>query len=372
MFAKKALRAKSMDTNLTKSAVLEPEQRKPRRAIDLRSDTVTQPTPEMRRAMAEAEVADDVYGEDPTMNRLTERAAQIFQKEAAIFVPTGTMGNQVAIRVHTQHGQEIICEERAHFINLESATVAAFSGCQPRTIYGEDGVITWEQIKKKIAPPAYYRAQTGLIELENTGSLTGGTIFPQDVADEICDGAHEMGLPVHLDGARIFNAATAMRKPVAEIARKFDSVMFCLSKGLCAPVGSMLVGSKVFIERARVFRKALGGGMRQAGVLAAAGLIALEKMPARLQQDHDNARLLAEGLAEIKGIKIDAKKVKTNILVFSIVGTGMDTAEFSRKLAAKNVLAAGIDQEQMRFVTHNDVSREDCGRVLDAVREICR
>jgi threonine aldolase len=163
--------------------------------IDLRSDTVTQPTPAMRRAMAEAEVADDVYGEDPTMNRLTERAAQIFEKEAAIFVPTGTMGNQVAIRVHTQHGQEIICEERAHFINLESATVAAFSGCQPRTIYGEDGVITWAQVKKKIAPPAYYRAQTGLIELENTGSLAGGTVFPQDVADEICDGAHEMGLP---------------------------------------------------------------------------------------------------------------------------------------------------------------------------------
>jgi threonine aldolase len=340
-------------------------------AIDLRSDTVTQPTPEMRRAMAEAEVADDVYGEDPTMNRLHELAAKIFQKEAAIFVPSGTMGNQVAIRCHTQHGQEIICEERAHFINLESATVAAFSGCQPRTIYGEDGVITWGEIKKRIAPPAYYRAQTGLIELENTGSLTGGTVFPQDVADEICDGAHEMGLPVHLDGARIFNAATAMGKPVAEIARKFDSVMFCLSKGLCAPVGSMLVGSKTFIDKARVFRKAMGGGMRQAGVLGAAGLIALEKMPARLQEDHDNAKLLAEGLAEIKGIKIDAKKVRTNILVFSVVGTGMDTAEFSRRLAAQSVLAAGIDAEQMRFVTHNDVSREDCGRVLEAVRGIC-
>src|SRR5882724_614186 len=172
-----------MSTNLVEAEAVRVEQRKPRASIDLRSDTVTQPTPEMRRAMAEAEVADNVYGEDPTVNRLQERAAQIFQKEAAIFVPTGTMGNQVAIKVHTQHGQEIICEERAHFINLESATVAAFSGCQPRTIYGEDGVITWEQIKKKIAPPAYYRAQTGLIELENTGSLTGGTVFPQDVAD---------------------------------------------------------------------------------------------------------------------------------------------------------------------------------------------
>jgi threonine aldolase len=361
-----------MNPNLVETQDTTGAKPKVRSAIDLRSDTVTQPTTEMRKAMAEAEVADDVYGEDPTMNRLHERAAQIFQKEAAIFVPSGTMGNQVAIRCHTQHGQEIICEERAHFINLESATVAAFSGCQPRTIYGEDGVITWAQIKKKIAPPAYYRAQTGLIELENTGSLTGGTVFPQDVADEICDGAHEMGLPVHLDGARIFNAATAMKKPVAEIARKFDSVMFCLSKGLCAPVGSMLVGSKAFIDKARVFRKAMGGGMRQAGVLGAAGLIALEKMPARLQEDHDNARLLAEGLAEIKGIKIDAKKVRTNILVFSVIGTGMDTAKFSRKLGEKKVLAAGIDQEQMRFVTHNDVSREDCGKVLEVVRGICR
>ena len=361
-----------MSTNLVEAEAVRAEQRKPRASIDLRSDTVTQPTPEMRRAMAEAEVADNVYGEDPTVNRLQERAAQIFQKEAAIFVPTGTMGNQVAIKVHTHHGQEIICEERAHFINLESATVAAFSGCQPRTIYGEDGVITWEQIKKKIAPPAYYRAQTGLIELENTGSLTGGTVFPQDVADEICDGAHELGLPVHLDGARIFNAATAVGKSVAEITRNFDSVMFCLSKGLCAPVGSMLVGSRVFVEKARVYRKAMGGGMRQAGVLGAAGLIALEKMPARLQEDHDNARLLAEGLAEIKGIRIDAKKVRTNILVFNVVGTGMDTAEFSRKLAAQNVLAAGIDAEQMRFVTHNDVRREDCMKVLEAVRAICR
>jgi threonine aldolase len=361
-----------MSTNLIEAEAVRTEQRKPHASIDLRSDTVTQPTPDMRRAMAEAEVADDVYGEDPTINRLQERAAQIFDHGAALFVPSGTMGNQIAIRVYTQHGQEIICEERAHFINLESATVAAFSGCQPRTIYGEDGVITWAQIKKKIAPSAYYRAQTGLIVLENTGSLAGGTIFPQDVAEEICDGADEMGLPVHLDGARIFNAATAMGKTVAEITKKFDSVMFCLSKGLCAPVGSMLVGSVKFIEKARVFRKAMGGGMRQAGVLGAAGLIALEKMPARLQQDHDNARLLAEGLAEVKGIKIDAKKVRTNILVFSIVGTEMDTVEFSKKLAEKNVLAAGIDQEQMRFVTHNDVSREDCERVLEAVRGICR
>jgi threonine aldolase len=248
--------------------------------------------------------------------------------------------------------------------------MAAFSGCLARTIQGEDGALNWTQIEKKIAPPAYYRSQTGLIWLENTLSLAGGTIFPQEQADEICDRAHQLSLPVHLDGARIFNAAAALGKPVAEITRKFDSVMFCLSKGLCAPVGSMLVGSKAFIEKARVYRKALGGGMRQAGVLAAAGLIALEKMPARLKEDHENARVLAEGLAAIKGIKIG--KTPTNILVFDIADTGMTTTEFSKKLAAKTILAAGIDSELMRFVTHHDVSREDCVRTLDVVREICR
>jgi threonine aldolase len=358
-----------MPTKLSQPETTKPAEPKTQRAIDLRSDTVTQPTPEMRRAMAEAEVGDDVYGEDPTVNRLQERAAQIFEREAAIFVPSGTMGNQIAVKCHTHHGQEVICEERAHFINLESATMAAFSGCLPRTIQGEDGALTWTQIQKKIAPPYYYRSQTGLIWLENTLSLAGGTIFPQHNADEICDRAHDLGLPVHLDGARIFNAAAALGKPVAGITRKFDSIMFCLSKGLCAPVGSMLVGGKAFIDKARAYRKALGGGMRQAGVLAAAGLIALEKMPARLKEDHDNARVLAEGLAEIKGIKIG--KTPTNILVFDISGTAMNTGEFSQRLAAKNVLAAGIDNEVMRFVTHHDVVREDCLRTLEVVRGIC-
>ena len=340
-------------------------------AIDLRSDTVTKPTPEMRRAMAEAEVGDDVYGEDPTVNRLEERAAQIFGREAAIFVPTGTMGNQIAIKIHTHHGQEIICEERGHIFNYELATLAAFSGCIVRPIFGEDGALTWADIKRRIAPGIYYKAQTGLVSLENTHNMAGGTIYRQEAADEICDEAHKIGLPVHLDGARIFNAAAALGKPVAEITRKFDSIMFCLSKGLGAPVGSMLVGSKDFIVKARVYRKALGGGMRQAGILAAAGLIALEKMPLRLHEDHANAQLLAQGLAGIGGIKIDPKKVQTNILVFNITGTRMNTADFSRKLAEKNVLAAGIDPENMRFATHMDVSRDDCGKTLEAVRAIC-
>ncbi|HET6936365.1 MAG TPA: threonine aldolase family protein [Candidatus Angelobacter sp.] len=326
----------------------------------------------MRRAMAEAEVGDDVYGEDPTINRLEERAAQIFGREASIFVPTGTMGNQIAIKIHTHHGQEIICEERGHIFNYEMATLATFSGCLVRPIYGEDGLLSWAEIKKRIAPGIYYKAQTGLISLENTHNMAGGTVYPQEVADEICDRAHEIGLPVHLDGARVFNAATALGRPVAEVTKKFDSVMFCLSKGLGAPVGSLLVGSKEFIEKARRYRKALGGGMRQAGVLAAAGLIALEKMPARLKEDHDNARFMAEGLAQVPGIKIDPKKVATNILVFNISGTGMNTADFSRKLAERNVLAAGIDSENMRFVTHMDVSRSDCEQALREIRSICQ
>ena len=340
--------------------------------VDLRSDTVTKPSPEMRRAMAEAEVGDDVYGEDPTVNRLEQRAAEMFGREAAIFVPSGTMGNQIAIKIHTHHGQEIICEERAHILNYEMAMLAHFSGCVPRPIHGEDGILTWGEIKKRISPKIYYRAQTGLISLENTHNMAGGTVYPQEVTDEICDRAHEIGLPVHLDGARIFNATAALGKPVREITKKFDSVMFCLSKGLGAPVGSLLAGSRNLIEQARVYRKALGGGMRQAGILAAAGLIALERSPARLHEDHENAKFLAEGLAEIRGIQIAPAKVKTNILVFDISGTGMSSDEMTRKLAAKNIFASGISAQAIRLVTHVDVDRAACARALDVVRQICK
>ncbi len=340
--------------------------------VDLRSDTVTKPTPEMRRAMAEAEVGDDVYGEDPTVNRLERRAAEIFAREAAIFVPSGTMGNQIAIKIHTRQGQEVICEERAHIFNYEMAMLAHFSGCMPRPIYGEDGILTWKDIEKRISPKIYYRAQTGLISLENTHNMAGGSVYPPEIADEICDRAHEMGLPVHLDGARIFNASVALGKPVREITKKFDSVMFCLSKGLGAPVGSLLVGSRNFIEQARVYRKSLGGGMRQAGVLAAAGIIALEKGPERLREDHENARFLAEGLASIRGIAIAPAKVKTNIVVFDISGTGMSSEEMARELAAKNILASGIGPQAIRLVTHTDVDRAACTRALEGIREICR
>jgi threonine aldolase len=339
--------------------------------VDLRSDTVTRPTPEMRRAMAEAEVGDDVYGEDPTVNRLERRAAEIFGREAAIFVPSGTMGNQIAIKVHTQPGQEIICEERGHIFNFEMAMLSHFSGCLARPVPAPDGILSWERIQRAIAPKIYYRAQTGLVSLENTHNMAGGTVYPPEIFDDICERARQAGLPVHLDGARIFNAATTLRQPVAEITQKADSVMFCLSKGLGAPVGSMLLGSRAFIDQARVYRKSLGGGMRQAGVLAAAGLIALEKMPARLGEDHANARFLAAGLAQIPGIALDASKVMTNILVFNVSGTGMTSFAICKKLAEKGVLASGIDAEQIRMVTHMDVDRARCARALEAVQVIC-
>ena len=339
--------------------------------IDLRSDTVTRPTPEMREAMKMAEVGDDVFGDDPTVIRLQELAAEIFGKEASLFVPTGTMGNQVAIRVHTKPGNEVIAEERGHTINLELSGMAMLSGVMPRTISAPDGIMTWELIENAYRPTgSTHRAATGLIIVENSHNLAGGTVTPQSNTEEICERAHALGLPVHLDGARIFNAATRLGKSVQDLARPFDSVMFCLSKGLGAPVGSMVVGSKKFIDEARFYRKMLGGGMRQVGVLAAAGLIALEKMPARLHEDHANAALLAEGLAGIAGIKMDPEKVHTNILVFDVTGTGLNPAEFSEKLKQHDILGVGISNREMRFVTHYDVSRNDCETALQAIKSI--
>jgi threonine aldolase len=339
--------------------------------IDLRSDTVTKPTEAMRRAMAEAEVGDDVYGEDPTVNRLEERAAEIFGKDAALFVPTGTMGNQIAIRLHTQHGQEVICERRAHVVDWEMAMVSAFSGCQLRQVEGERGVLGWERIAAAIAAPIYYyRAQTGLIMLENTHNMAGGTVTPVAVAEGVWAGAKERGLPVHLDGARIFNAAVALDVPVAALTRGFATVMFCLSKGLCAPVGSLLVGSRALIDRGRSVRKMLGGGMRQAGVLAAAGVIALEEMPARLHEDHANARWMAEEIAEIDGCQIDLETVQTNIVIFRPMH-GIAT-EMVAELKSRGVLCGTAGPEEVRFVTHRDVDRAACERAVSALREIVK
>jgi threonine aldolase len=324
----------------------------------------------MRRAMAEAEVGDDVYREDPTVNRLQERAAEIFGREAALFVPSGTMGNQAAIRVHTDLGEEVICEERSHILNYEMAMMSAFSGVLPRTIRSNGGILTWELIAPHVRKRSDHRAGIGLVEVENTSNLTGGTVYPPAVAEEICDQSHAAGLPVHLDGARIFNAAVALGRPVAELTQKFDSVMFCLSKGLGAPVGSMLVGSRGFIEEAFAVRKMLGGGMRQAGIIAAAGLVALEETPRRLHVDHENARFLAQELAELPGVKVEAAKVVTNIVILDVSATGMTSFQIAERLAQRGVLANGMSAETMRMVTHYDVDRAACERALLAVREV--
>ncbi len=338
--------------------------------IDLRSDTVTKPSENMRAAMSEAEVGDDVYGEDPTVNRLEQRAAEILGKEAALFVPTGTMGNTIAIKLHTHHGEEVICDARSHVLDWELSMMAWFSGCIARAIPAEDGVMTWKQIESVLRPPGPHNAPTTLISLENTHNMSGGTVYPLEMIDEICANAHDRGLKVHMDGARVFNAAVATNTPVSRAVRDADSVMFCLSKGLGAPVGSMLAASQEAIARGRLYRKRLGGGMRQAGILAAAGLIALEESPARLYQDHRNARYLAERLSELPGIKVNPPRVCTNIVIFDISGLGLSTAEFSKQLKAEGVLANGIGGARMRAVTHMDVSREQCERALEILEAV--
>jgi threonine aldolase len=334
--------------------------------IDLRSDTVTKPSAAMRAAMASAEVGDDVYAEDPTINRLEARAAEVFGREAAIFVPTGTMGNVIGVRLHTQHGQEVICEARSHVLDWEMAMMAAFCGCMARTVAAERGILTWETIAPAIAPPIYYRAKTGLVCIENSHNMAGGTVTPLAVLEGIWAGAKAAGLPVHLDGARVFNAAVAAEIPVAESTRGFDTVMFCLSKGLGAPVGSMLVGSTEAIAEARSIRKALGGGMRQAGVLAAAGLIALEEGPKRLHEDHANARLLAEAVSESEDVAIDLASVETNIVIFKLKHGR--AGEFAAALKTNGVLASAIGTDAVRFVTHLDVSRGDCVKAAEIVK----
>jgi threonine aldolase len=325
----------------------------------------------MRAAMAAAEVGDDVYGEDPTVNRLEERAAAICGKEAALFVPTGTMGNTIGVKVHTQHGQEVICEARGHVLNYELAMMAWFCGCVPRAISADDGILGWDHIQKAIKPLGPHAAPTGLVHLENTHNMAGGTVYPMDVLNDVCDRSHALGLPVHLDGARVFNAAAALGLPVKEVVAKVDSVMFCLSKALGAPVGSVLAGTRNAIDRGRLYRKRLGGGMRQAGILAAAGLIALEEMPARLHEDHANAKFLAESIASVPGVAIDKARVQTNIVIFDISATKFEAPTVSAKLKPRGVLANAISPTHMRMVTHYDVTHEMCEAAVGVLREIC-
>jgi threonine aldolase len=336
--------------------------------IDLRSDTVTRPSATMRAAMAAAEVGDDVYGEDPTVNLLERRAAEVFGREAALFVPTGTMGNQIGIRLHTQPGQEIIAESRAHILDWEMATTAVFSGCLVRAVEAPRGILTWQHIEPHIYARGAFRAATGLIEIENTANLAGGGCTPVSVLEEIWAGAKARKLPTHLDGARIFNAAVALDTDVKSLTHGFDTVMFCLSKGLGAPVGSMLVGSEDQMADARLFRKALGGGMRQAGILAAAGLIALEEGPGRLHEDHANARYLAEALANMEHTAIDLDTVETNIVIFRLMG-GLVASELTARLKARGILMTAVGPDSVRLVTHLDVDRAACVLAAEALTE---
>jgi len=340
--------------------------------IDLRSDTVTKPTAEMRRAMAKAEVGDDVYGEDPTVNLLQEKAAEVFGKESALFVPTGSMGNQIAVKLHTKLGDEVIIEERGHIFNYEMGTPAVVSGVmiRPVSAANDNGMLTWDEIESALhINQPYYACPTGLICLENTSNFGGGSVMSAEQTSEICSNAHKLNLPVHLDGARIFNSAVAQNETVASLSRSVDSVQFCLSKGLGAPVGSMLLGEKDFINEARIWRKRFGGGMRQVGILAAAGLIALEESPKRLHIDHENAKKLAKGVANIKGISIDAERVQTNIVIFDVSATGKTSAEIIEELKKENIFAIPFGKS-IRMVTHCDVSREDIEKTLNSLEKI--
>jgi threonine aldolase len=326
----------------------------------------------MREAMNNAEVGDDVFQEDPTVNRLEELAAKKVGKEAALFVPSGTMGNLIAVLTHCQRGDEVILEIDSHIYYYEVGGMSALAGVIPRLIVGDKGIPNPQDIKKALRDENLHYPNTTLICLENTHNRAGGTIAPPEVIEEICQLAHQRKILVHLDGARIFNAAVALDIEPALLTKNVDSVMFCLSKGLSAPVGSILAGSKDFIQRARKNRKMLGGGMRQAGILAAAGIIALEHMMERLKEDHKNARILGEGLANVSGIKVDLETIQTNMVYFDLQESGMDTYQFLPKLAKYNILGLPRPPTKVRLVTHYGISEEDIYATIKAIKEIVK
>ena len=333
----------------------------PDNVIDLRSDTVTKPTPAMRKAMAEAEVGDDVYREDPTVARLEARAAELLGKPAAIFVPTGSMGNTIAIKLHTRHGQEVICDDKAHILDWELAMTAWFSGCLARPVPRSNGILSWSAIEPYLKNPGPFNAHTALVSIEHPHNMGGGTLYKIETIDDICERAHARNLKVHMDGARLFNAVARTGLAPARIVQNVDTVMTCLSKGLGAPVGSLLAGPADLIERARTHRKQLGGGMRQAGIIAAAGLVALEESPQKMHADHENARLLA------KAVGVDPVTVETNIVIFEI---DSNPAAFIATLKTEGILASAIGGQKIRLVTHYDVTRADCERAATVLRAL--
>lgn len=335
--------------------------------IDLRSDTVTQPTEEMRRAMYEAELGDDVYGDDPTINRLEELAAEMVGKEAALFVPSGTMGNQIAIMTHTKLGDEIIVGGNSHIVQHEVGAAARLSGVSYSIVDNPDDRIYKEDVLKRIRTEDIHYPDTGLLCLEN--ALANGTVLSLEDMKDVYEVAHVNNIPVHLDGARVFNAATYLKVEAKEIAQYTDSITFCISKGLCSPIGSLLCGSKEFIKKARKMRKLLGGGMRQAGVLAACGIISLEKMVDRLEEDHKNAKYLARKLNEIEGLSIDMDKVQINMVFCKVDKEDFNSHEFTKTLLEKGI-KINDDGNIIRFVTNKDVNKKDIDYVIDCIKEI--
>ena len=346
--------------------------------VDLRSDTLTLPTPEMRDAMARAEVGDDVWEEDPTVKRLEALAAERLGKAAGLFVASGTMGNLISVVSQTQTGQEVVVDLDSHIFNYEVAGAAVVGIVQMRPVKTARGFLTPEQVREALRPANIHLPPTGLVCIENTHNRHGGTCCTPEEISAIAAVAHEASVPVHLDGARLFNAAIALRRPARDFVRDVDSVTFCVSKGLAAPVGSVICGSREVIAKARRVRKMLGGGMRQAGIIAAAGIVALERMVDRLAEDHANARTLADGVAKLPGLSVDLASVQTNIVIFGVERAGgaaasaAATAELVKGCAARKVKIHAIGPTSIRCVTHKDVDAEDIGRTLDAFAEITR
>ncbi len=338
--------------------------------IDIRSDTVTKPSKGMREMMANAEVGDDVFGEDPTVNRLQEYVADLLGKEAALYVPSGTMANQISINAHTQPGNEVICESGCHLFNYEAGGPALLSGVMLRTLDGKKGSLSAEQIEENIRPDNSHFAQTTLITLENTHNRAGGTIFPFEEIKKISALAKDRKIKIHLDGARLMNAVVATGIKASEWTSYFDSASICLSKGLGAPVGSVIAGSGEFIQKAHRYRKTYGGGMRQSGVIAAAGIYALENNMERLSDDHDNARKFAEGISALDGISVDLDWVQTNIVMIDIDPSRGTGAEWVEALDAGGVAILATAPQRLRAVFHLDVSSEDTNRVVESFNTV--
>ena len=336
--------------------------------IDLRSDTVTRPTPAMRRAMAEAEVGDDVFGEDPTVRRLEEEAAVAMAKEAAVFVPSGTMGNQIALHLHARSGEEILVEASSHVLHYEMGALAALSGAQVKPIPAKHGLLDPAVVEAAIVRDVPYQSRSAALVVENTHNLAGGTTYTADQTRGCIEACREAKLKVHIDGARLWNAAVALGVEPRALAAGADTLMVTLSKGLCAPAGSLLLASKALVDKARRVRKQLGGGMRQVGVLAAAGIVALETMIPRLAEDHANARLLADALGKCRGATLQPPA--TNIVVATLEGRA--APDVVDALKAKGVLATAMDARTLRLTTHRDVSRADCERAAGLLAEVVR